>query len=108
MIEGIRVGLKEEILARAGRLGKSVSQFILISRFHLFHFVGLVLAGLGFSAPAQCMATNVDIAVHTASEGCFMSVIATEVAENDRPPLEMKTLSGGTNTKVPERNAESY
>jgi hypothetical protein len=37
-----------------------------------------------------------------------MSVIATEVAENDRPPLEMKTLSSETNTKVPERNAGSY
>ena len=67
MIEGIRVGLKEEILARAGRLGKSVSQFILISRFHLFHFVGLVLAGLSFSAPAQCMATNVDMVSYAAS-----------------------------------------
>ena len=70
MIEGISVGLKEEILARAGRLGKSaVYQSILISRFHLFHFAGLVLAGLAFSAPAPCVATNVDVAVYAASEG---------------------------------------
>jgi hypothetical protein len=108
MIEGILVGLNEEILARAGRLGKSVSQFLLISRFHLFHFVGLALAGLAFAAPAQCTATNVDVAVYGASEGCPMSVIATEVAENDRPPFEIKTLSSEKNTKVPERNAESY
>ena len=60
IIQGIRVGLKE-ILARAARLGKSVSQSILISRFHLFHFGGLVLAGLAFCAPAPCVATNVDL-----------------------------------------------
>jgi hypothetical protein len=68
MIEGIRVGL-EDILAGGARLGKSVSQSILISRFHLFHFAGLVLAGLAFSAPAPCVATNVDVAVYAASEG---------------------------------------
>jgi hypothetical protein len=109
MIEGIRTGLKEEILARAGRLGKSaVSQSILISRFHLFHFVGLVLVGLAFSASAQLVATKVDVAVYAASGGGPLSAVATGVAENDRLPSEMKTLSNEPNTKVPERNAESY
>jgi hypothetical protein len=51
MIEGIRVGLKEELLVGPGKLGTpAIAQSIRLSRFYLFCVTGLVLIGLAFSS----------------------------------------------------------
>jgi hypothetical protein len=111
MSEGIQFGLQEEVVVRPGRLGPAaVYQYrCRRSRFHLFHMVGLVLAGLAFSVQAQFAAMNVVAAVSDAvSGGSTLSVVATEAPENDQLSSETKTLSTASNASASERNAGSF
>jgi hypothetical protein len=112
MSEGIRVGLQEEVLMRPGRLGtlavfqSRVSQSRFRNRFHLLHQVGLVLAGLAFSAQAHSVPTNVDAAHSDAASGRgTLFVVATEAPGNDQLPLGTKTLTNESNAKASEQTA---
>jgi len=78
MIEGIRLGLKEELLVGPEKLRTpAIAQSICLSRFHLFCVTGLVFAGLAFSSAAEFVSTNFDAAVsYAASDRGTTSVIA--------------------------------
>ena len=101
MIEGIPVGLKEELLVRPGKLGTpAIAQSIILCRFYLFCVTGLVLVGLAFSSAAELVSTNFDAPVsYAASDRDTTSVIATEY---DQGPSEGERLTNKTNRKVTE------
>jgi hypothetical protein len=107
MIEGIRVGLKEELQVGPRMLGTpAVFKSICLSPFHLVCIVGLVSVGLAFSAAAQFVSASFDVAVsYAASPGSTMSVVAAEAPENDQSPSETETLTNKANRKVSERDA---
>ena len=95
MIEGISVGLKEELLVAPGKLGRpAIAQSIRLSRFHLFCVTGLVFVGLAFSSAAELVSTNFDAPVsYAASDRDTTSVIATDVPEYDQGPSEGERLT---------------
>jgi hypothetical protein len=106
MIEGIPVGLKEELLVGPGKLGTpAIAQSIRLCRFHLFCVTGLVLVGLAFSSAAELVSTNFDAAVsYAASDRDTTSVIATHATEYDQGPSEGERLTNTPNRKVSERD----
>jgi hypothetical protein len=109
MIEGIRVGLKEELLVGPGKLGTpAIAQPICLSRFHLFCITGLVFAGLALSSAAEFVSTNFDAAVsYPASDRDTTSVVARQAPENDPSPSEGETLTNKPNRKVSERDTKA-
>jgi hypothetical protein len=106
MMEGIRVGLQEELLVEPGKLGTpATAQSICLSRFNLFCVTGLVLVGLAFSAAAEFVSTNFDAAVsYAASDRDTTPVVARQAPENDPSPSEGETLTNKPNRKVSERD----
>jgi hypothetical protein len=104
MIEGIPVGLKEELLVGPGKLGTpAIAQSIILCRFYLFCVTGLVLVGLAFSSAAELVSTNFDAPVsYAASDRETTSVIATQAPEYDQGPSEGERLTNKPNRKVTE------
>jgi len=108
MIEGSRVGLKEEELqVGPGKLGTpAVSQSIGLRPFHLFCLLGLVSVGLAYSAEGQFVSTSFDAA---ASYGALtrdtVSLVAAEAPGNDQSSPETQILANKPNGKVSERDA---
>jgi hypothetical protein len=105
MMEGIRVGLQEELLLGPGKLGTlAIAQSRCLRRFHLFCVTGLVLVGLAFSSAAEFVPTNFDAAVsYAASDRDTTSVVARQAPENNQSPSERETLTNKPN-KVSERD----
>src|ERR1700737_3102011 len=94
MIEGSRVGLKEELQVGPGKLGTpAVSQSRWLRPFHLFCLLGLVSVGLAVSAAGQFVSTSFDaVASYAASTRDTMSLVATEAPGNDQSSSETQTL----------------
>jgi hypothetical protein len=106
MMEGIQVGLKEELIVGPGKLGTPASaQFICLSRFHLFCVTGLVWVGLASSLAAEFVSINFEAAVsYAASDRDTTSVVARQVSENDQSPSDGETLTNKPDGKVSERD----
>src|ERR1700722_8663420 len=104
MIEGIRIGLKEELSVRPGKLGTpAIAQSICLSRFSLICVTGLIFAGLAFASAAELVSTNFDAPVsYAASDRDTTSVIATDAPEYDQGPSEGERLTNKPNRKVTE------